>query len=163
MGDRLKVKAYIKSQKRMIENVCSFEYLHHFSANDYKFIKIRFVDNNYETKFDNLGCYIPDEIILPVDDVVIIQCTGLKDKNGKLIYEGDKLKPDEVNSVYEEVVVWDEDDAMFKVRGLYSDEEWNGLYSESVEDYVYEPLRDYTNIEIIGNIYETPELLEVQA
>lgn len=75
----------------------------------------------------------------------VMQYTGLKDKNDKEIYEGDI-----VNSRKGQLtVVWDESDGsfVFKTQGDYDD--YNGLITHT----------DIT-IEIIGNIYENPEITE---
>jgi len=87
------------------------------------------------------------------DAVITMQYIGLKDKNGKEIYEGDVLKQTEyIGGNFIEIIhKW------FSV-------EWQGAV------FSYKPLRvgsvQYTvrpfteNIEIIGNIYENPELLK---
>ncbi len=75
----------------------------------------------------------------------LMQFTGLKDKNGKEIYEGDILKESE-HGIFE--VVWDLKWAKFKldhtrVGSTIQYPEWNrGI-----------------RMEIIGNIYENPDLL----
>lgn len=70
------------------------------------------------------------------------QYTGLKDKNGKEIYEGDIVEyKDESSRVNRLVVKWNGIDASFDfgwVRTRYAS----------------------TNGEVIGNIYENPDLLE---
>lgn len=78
---------------------------------------------------------------LYVDENTVGQYTGLKDKNGTKIFEGDivLLKGDE--EPYQ--VVFDE--SCFQV------------YSDSV-CYVMDNFYDY-EIEVIGNIYDNPELL----
>jgi len=78
--------------------------------------------------------------ISPEDDFKVMQYTGLKDKNGKEIFEGD-LATDAHNEHYEVVF----SDASFAV----------------VHDgNVIEPLNEVASgIEIIGNIYENDDLL----
>ncbi len=85
------------------------------------------------------------------DTTHIVQFTGLKDKNGKEIYEGYIVKLD----------------SMFKTKGVvvFSNAEFwidakpvGGIQSE-----FYQPdgqLFSWHKLEIIGNIYENPELLE---
>lgn len=80
------------------------------------------------------------------DDVVIEQCTGLRDKNGKLIFEGDIVKTEwfDEKTIYQ--VVWDEKMACFCFDG-------KNIF------YLFDDLpADVT--EIIGNIHEKPEMLE---
>jgi uncharacterized phage protein (TIGR01671 family) len=81
----------------------------------------------------------------------IMQCTGLKDKNGKLIYEGDVVKGAEMTcGVQCEdvcVVEWDAEITGFKPLNIYDCD--CCIYNES--DYM----------EIIGNIHENPELLTI--
>ena len=83
------------------------------------------------------------------------QCTGLKDKNGKLIYEGDVLRyrKEEYNDEWKKSkVVWsgDYDYPAFDIDDIQFDTS-NGL------SYL---IGDNWEFEVIGNIYENPELLE---
>ena len=91
---------------------------------------------------------------IPEDKYVIQQCTGLKDKNGKLIYEGDLLGTD-LKRPYNIVVFRN---GMFMLEC----EDTNGIYYDlfcGVCDDLKKDI-DRCNHEIIGNIYENKELLE---
>jgi uncharacterized phage protein (TIGR01671 family) len=93
------------------------------------------------------------------DEGVIMQFTGLFDKNGKEIYEGDILVDDDPTDACRHRIVYYDDQAKFELETWEGDDNWSsGLF-----DY----LADATQIkgrldlfEVIGNIYENPELLE---
>ncbi|ELC8411543.1 YopX family protein [Clostridium perfringens] len=107
---------------------------------------------------------IESSYVLDYEDGIeaeIMQYTGLKDKSGKEIYEGDIVKLIPLNSerLKELGRKWYEH---LKVEwGAYSD----GEYVTNVETWMIginplsEELLDET-VEVIGNIYENPELLE---
>lgn len=80
-----------------------------------------------------------DLLPLPYKDV-LMQYTGLKDKNGKEIYEGDVVKIDGDKKYIGEI--------KWNVLGFVCDYGIDGIKNH---------LPDY--VEIIGNIYENPELL----
>ena len=86
-----------------------------------------------------------------IDNVKSMQFTGLKDKNQKEIYEGDIIKGVGVTSYNKSVirrVAFDDASARF------------GL-SDVNRNITFEPLKWISfPLEIIGNIYENPELLE---
>lgn len=79
------------------------------------------------------------------DHFILMQYTGLKDKNGKEIYEGDVVRTH--NDMASEQVYWNNEYAQFS-KGRVID----GVFSNIHEDISY--------CEVIGNIYENPDLLK---
>ena len=101
---------------------------------------------------DELYC-IGDGItyMVSAEDLVLMQSTGLKDKNGKEIFEGDILACKTDDEVINLNIFWDEEHALFMFESKkYNEQE---PLAELVENNTYP-------YEIIGNIYENPELLE---
>ena len=84
-----------------------------------------------------------------IDPATIRQCTGLKDKNGNLIFEGDIVETKAKNRYWGSgfnsicVVTWE--------QGTW----WVN------DDEIKEVLAKWS-VEIIGNIHDNPELLEVK-
>jgi len=77
--------------------------------------------------------------------------TGLKDKNGKEIYEGDIVKFENTPSV---VVEWYQKNANFVGKIIETLKEEYPTYCS------FFGFTLYRNPEVIGNIFENPELLE---
>lgn len=83
---------------------------------------------------------------------VLMQSTGLKDKNSKEIFEGDVVKYEVGRNTYTEEVAYDKNFAGFGVRDANTDIIFT--FWELAEDI------DLISLEVVGNIYENPELLE---
>ena len=104
-------------------------------------------------RWDGLWIFSIDEkfadLIIPSS---LCQCTGLKDKNGKLIWENDIIECKDGKHNFQTQIEWDAycagfifQDTETSAVGLDAITE-NGLYSES---------------KVVGNIFDNPELLEV--
>ena len=76
------------------------------------------------------------------ENEIVMQYTGLKDKNGVEIYEGDICKRGKWKPA---VVEWDSENCLFDFKDSYN---LTLMKSKSSE------------LEVIGNIYENPELLQ---
>ena len=80
----------------------------------------------------------------------LMQYTGLKDKKGKEIYEGDILSWLNFygKEIYRHEVIFQ--NGAFKLKGP------NSVFKQMIKNF---PITDLKDIEIIGNIYERPELV----
>ena len=90
-------------------------------------------------------------------EINLMQSTGLKDKNGVEVFQGDIVK----------VTDEDEECSYISVVKNYAEEGYPAFDIEYPSDWEYESNAlstimsgGYETIEIIGNIYENPELLE---
>lgn len=82
-------------------------------------------------------------------DVEVMQYTGLKDKNGKEIYEGDICRAYKPNSYL---------DGVYAVTWNARERGWR--YQGSMKPYMPGVNNAGAHCEVIGNIYEHPELME---
>lgn len=89
------------------------------------------------------------------EDIILMQSTGLKDKNGKEIFEGD-------------VIAIEVDDTGMPINArVFQNSKIGVLMFHVFEDNEDVPMVELLEdnsvaFEIIGNIYENPELLEVE-
>lgn len=93
-----------------------------------------------------------------VDPSTICQCTGLKDKNGKLIWENDILH----NGNYF-VVKWNESCSRFDIVLNNSNNIPIGKWEPMICDWKTSDFKEYrkaVDYEVIGNVFDNPELLE---
>lgn len=125
MQDRFRFRIWDKPTSKMFYDVC-----------------IGFIKDGYLSSYDWVCADTPDGQISytgeRLKDIEIMQCTGLKDKNGlNRLFEGD-------------IVARGEDKAVIKY-----DDETASFYMRWVETETF-----IEDCEIIGNIYENPELLE---
>lgn len=94
------------------------------------------------------------EISVEFDEIELMQSTGLFDKNNKEIFEGDIITDGHTLGVLKN----------HQTLGFYMVDEKGkeSFLSDTVDTEGFEEAKEFmeNSIEIIGNIYENPELLE---
>lgn len=161
MNDRFKFRASLHQDKYEEYGLEKFK--------NQRIFEVKTINVGYENSTVEIIADYPngDLAVREIDeaDVKLMQCTGLKDKNGTLIYEGDIL----------DIYVSSEKLLRYKVKYeigsfmLVSNEEiydfigkWNdNVYPLSQLYFEYDN-EEYViyDCEIIGNIYENPELIK---
>lgn len=147
-----KFRAWIKSLNRMISN----EQLIQASSGLVKAAASIIRVSNPMLNFDS--------ILLPFGDpdLTIMQHTGVKDKKGTDIYEGDIVRWSEAQPVkrdHDQEDLVSEDFKVVFINGMFVAE-----YFKSVTP-PYETFADFDSddIEVIGNVHVNPELIETEA
>ena len=131
----IKFRAWEKHAKRMLE-IIGLE----FENNELTAVRVKYPNG-----------HIPNKIWYS-NGITIMQFTGLKDKNGKEIYEGD---------IVDFIDYGFEGESEYNCRGqvIFEDGAWHITNSISTSElFNYE----VGAIKVIGNIYENPEILEVE-
>ena len=120
--------------------------------------KFRIWDDIYREMLDLQEQDVNPYNISDIPQNNIMQCTGLKDKYGKLIFEGDILRVigNRDTSGYG-VVEYLQAGCQFFVNGYLNNP---SPYHPRKKGEFYQQLQEWLCTEVIGNIYENPELLE---
>lgn len=90
------------------------------------------------------------DLAAPDDSIVVEQCTGLKDRDGKLIYEGDIVSFQSRGLFFKGTVVWTQEEAPGEIN-------LGGFGIRLPEDHEYEFMdysRDRDSLEVVGNVHE---------
>ena len=105
-------------------------------------VDILYIETDGELTYGVYSNDYEDMIYIPESEVIIEQCTGLKDRNGRLIYENDLIKIDDDVAV----INWSDYYARFMLESLEDIFDFETTYAEECE--------------VIGNIHENKELLK---
>ena len=127
MSREIKYRAWLKEENKMVivETI------------DFSEKSIQYLEKN-----EIIDAYLLRRMIF--EDIELMQYTGIKNKNGLEIYEGDIIICKYGPEIMMEVKWIDEG---FRTLGKYNGDNYVGYVKNSAE--------------VVGNIYENPELLEV--
>lgn len=140
----IKFRAYIKDTNKRVPSemnkIVEVKSLH---------LGSRKVIIGYSKSPSNYGNYS-----ISFDDIELMQYTGLKDKNGKEIYEGDIIHiNDDFLNEFNYLVEWNEEYLRYYLYSV-DKEKLNKLGG------ILEAHLNSLEVEVIGNIYDNPDLLE---
>ena len=105
---------------------------------------INFHEKTVEVYFNDDADYVPFDF----DEVEFIENTGLKDKNGRYIYEGDIVT---VNGTWNCIIKYKQSSCALVLKSI--DSRWSTGYFSNYDDVE-------KMLEVIGNIYEDKELVK---
>lgn len=130
----LKYRAWIKEEKCFADYIESIRY--------------------YSKEIDLCWGGVCESDCFDFEGIELMQSTGLFDKNGKEIFEGDILKVANNDSSWFEVVKYDHEKAMFISKEV-------NLKYEVPETPLYDLFSPYLfKVEVIGNIWEDGDLID---
>lgn len=137
-----KFRAWDKREKIMGE----VSYIRFFKS-QYTQVSVRFKKNKKKGKvFDDWYAYGQED---GSDNIILMQYTGLKDRNGQEIYDGDILRADIAGSIRIVKVVYK--NGAFYIENIpHVQEQMFNTFPIGMCKPVYE---------VIGNIYDNPEML----
>lgn len=146
MNDRFKFRFWHKSKNRYVNT-------EKLVLNDGTYTQVGTKQMNNGTYYS----YIVNEY--NTFEIIPEQCTGLKDKNGKLIYDNDFIRAINQDT---------KDKPDLQIGHIWVDEmgcRWIKFKTEELSWNDFCSLIDYDGtltIEVIGNIHENADLLEVE-
>lgn len=120
-----------------------------------KFVEHFFItDNGLICNMEKPTSSYNSPVPIEKSELILMQSTDLKDKNGKEIFEGDILKVANNDSSWFEVVKYDHEKAMFISKEV-------NLKYEVPETPLYDLFSPYLfKVEVIGNIWEDCDLID---
>jgi len=125
-------------------------------------VSLNVSDNYAIVKYSFADEHTPDEEV-NISDGILMQCTGRKDRYGKLIFEGDivciSVNTNASMKEYRFTIEWDSRRQSFQTRTLEWDYERQAFQIQTSTNEIYEAISFVGASTMIGNIHLNPELL----